>query len=374
MPGRDASSSSCCRVAQFILTEWTNGGLSQKMPYRSCPINDKATQESYMAQRLNMIFCGAAALVAIWTMPGHAQQAHYPDRALRVVVPSPPGGGNDIIGRIVADDLGKRLGQQALVDNRPGGSTVIGAEIVARAAPDGYTLLITSHTTYALLPNLRARLSYDPQRDFAPVSLLATQSFALAVHPSLPANTVKQVIALARARPGQLTFSSAGTGTGTHFSGEQFKVLARLDMLHVPYKGGNTAINAVLSGETTMTFGSLSALSPFITAKKLRVIAVTSAKRSPLDPKIPTIAESGLPGYEMTPWYGLTVPKGTPQAIVERLNATIMAGLQTRDMQERMARVGYEPEGSTPAQLAAHIKTELARYAKLIKAIGFKEE
>jgi tripartite-type tricarboxylate transporter receptor subunit TctC len=326
-----------------------------------------------MFQQLVTVFCSAA--LSLWFFAGTAQaQQPYPSRAVRVVVPYPPGGGNDIIGRIVADDLGKRLGQQALVDNRPGGSTVIGAEIVARAAPDGYTMLITSHTTYALIPNLRSKLPYDPQRNFEPVSLLATQSFALAVHPSLPANSVKQVIALAKAKPGQLTFSSAGAGTGTHFSGEQFKVLGKLDMLHVPYKGGNTAVNAVLSGETTMTFGSLSALSPFVTAKKLRVIAVTSAKRSPLDPKIPTIAESGLPGYEMTPWYGLTVPKGTSQAIIERLNTTVLAGLQTREMQERMARVGYEPEGSTPAQLAAHIKAELARYAVLIKIIGFKEE
>lgn len=323
--------------------------------------------------RFIMTLCGFAASILFSIGSVQAQQP-YPSRTVRVVVPYPPGGGNDIIGRIVAEDLGKRLGQQAVVDNRPGGSTSIGAEIVARSAPDGYTLLITSHTTYALLPNLRPKLPYDPQRDFEPVSLLATQSFALAVHPSLPVNSVKQVIALAKARPGQLTFSSAGAGTGTHFSGEQFKVLAKLDMLHVPYKGGNTAVTAVLSGETTMTFGSLSALSPFVTTKKLRVIAVTSAKRSPLDPKIPTIAESGLPGYEMTPWYGLTVPKGTPQAIVERLNMTVVTGLQPREMQERMARVGYEPEGSTAAQLAAHIKAELARYAILIKTIGFKEQ
>ena len=302
-----------------------------------------------------------------------AQQV-YPAKSVRVVIPYPPGGGNDIIGRIVADDLGRRLGQQMLVDNRPGGSTAIGAELVARAPADGYTVLITSHTTYALLPNLRPRLNYDPIRDFEPVSLLAKQSFALAVHPSLPANTVKQVIALAKARPGQLTFSSAGAGTGTHFSGEQFKVLAKVDMLHVPYKGGNTALNAVLSGETTMTFGSLSALSPYVNAKKLRVIAVTSAKRTPLDPNIPTIAESGLPGYEMTPWYGLVTPKGAPQSAIERLNGAIIAAMQSRDMQEKIARVGYEPEGSTPQQLAEHIKAELARYAKLIKVIGFKEE
>lgn len=301
-------------------------------------------------------------------------QPVYPSKAVRVIIPYPPGGGNDIIGRIVADDLGKRLGQQMLVDNRPGGSTAIGAEIVARAPADGYTLLITSHTTYALLPNLRPKLNYDPVRDFEPVSLLAKQSFALAVHPSLPATTVKQVIALAKARPGQMIFSSAGAGTGTHFSGEQFKALAGVDILHVPYKGGNTALNAVLSGETTMTFGSLSALSPYVNAKKLRVIAVTSAKRSPLDTRIPTIAESGLPGYEMTPWYGLVTPKGAPQNVVDRLNAAVVTSMQSKDMQERMARVGYEPEGSTPQQLGDHIKAELARYAKLIKVIGFKEE
>lgn len=314
-----------------------------------------------------------AAIIAGISGPASAQSV-YPAKAVRVVIPYPPGGGNDIIGRIVADDLGKRLGQQMLVDNRPGGSTSIGAEIVARAPADGYTLLITSHTTYALLPNLRPKLGYDPVRDFEPVSLLAKQSFALAVHPSLPATTVKQVIALAKARPGQMTFSSAGAGTGTHFSGEQFKTLAGVDILHVPYKGGNTAMNAVLSGETTMTFGSLSALSPYVNAKKLRVIAVTSAKRSPLDTRIPTIAESGVPGYEMTPWYGLVTPKGTPQNVVDRLNAAVAAAMQSKDMQDRMARVGYEPEGSTPQQLAEHIKAELARYAKLIKVIGFKEE
>jgi tripartite-type tricarboxylate transporter receptor subunit TctC len=337
------------------------------MPYRS------ATRKSGdFLMRIYFTLC-AAAIFAGSNFSVLAQPV-YPSKAVRVIIPYPPGGGNDIIGRIVADDLGKRLGQQMLVDNRPGGSTAIGAEIVARAPADGYTLLITSHTTYALLPNLRPKLNYDPVRDFEPVSLLAKQSFALAVHPSLPATTVKQVIALAKARPGQMIFSSAGAGTGTHFSGEQFKALAGVDILHVPYKGGNTALNAVLSGETTMTFGSLSALSPYVNAKKLRVIAVTSAKRSPLDTRIPTIAESGLPGYEMTPWYGLVTPKGAPQNVVDRLNAAVVTSMQSKDMQERMARVGYEPEGSTPQQLGDHIKAELARYAKLIKVIGFKEE
>lgn len=324
-------------------------------------------------QLRSAVICGAALLALGTTCTVLAQQG-YPNRALRVVVPYPPGGGNDIIGRIIADDLGRRLGQQALVDNRPGGSTVIGAEIVARAAPDGYTLLVSSHTTYALIPNLRSKLPYDPLRDFEPVSLLASQAFSLAVHPSLPVTTTRQVIALAKARPGQLSFSSAGTGTGTHFSGEQFKTLAGLDILHVPYKGGSTAVNAVLSGEVTMTFGSLSALSPFVSARKLRIIAVTSAKRSPLAPQVPTVAESGLPGYEMTPWYGMVAPKGTPKVVIDRLNASVTASIKSQEVGERMARVGYEPEGSTPAQLADHIKAELARYSKLIKTIGFKEE
>jgi tripartite-type tricarboxylate transporter receptor subunit TctC len=324
-------------------------------------------------QRNLAFLCGAGALVVFWAINALAQSA-YPGKPVRIVVPYPPGGGNDIVGRIIAEDLSRHLGQQMFVDNRPGGSTVIGAEIVARAAPDGYTLLVTSHTTYALLPNLRPKLHYDPQRDFEAVSLLASQSFALAVHPSLPVTTVRQMIALAKARPGQLTFSSAGAGTGTHFSGEQLKTLAGVDMLHVPYKGGSPAINAALSGEVTMTFGSLSALSPFVNAGKLRIVAVTGAQRSPLAPQIPTIAEAGVPGYEMTPWYGMVAPKGTPASVIERLNAAVVASINSPETNERMARVGYEPGASTPRQLAEHIRVQLALYKKLIKATGFKEE
>ena len=316
----------------------------------------------------------AVTLAAMTAATAVCAQTAYPTRPVRMVVPYPPGGGNDIIGRLLAEDLSRRLGQQVIVDNRPGGSTVIGAEIVARSQPDGYTILVTSHTTYALMPNLRPKLPYDPERDFEPISLLAVQAFALAVHPSLPATTVKQVIALAKAKPGQLTFSSAGAGTGTHFSGEQFKALAGVDMLHVPYKGGNTAVSAVLGGEVTMTFGSLSALSPFASTGKLRVIAVTSAKRSPQAPQLPTIAESGVPGYQMTPWYGMVGPKGLPRPIVDRLHGTVTTSLAAKDMQERMAKVGYEPEGSTPRELAEHIRAELALYRKLIKLVGFKDE
>ena len=316
----------------------------------------------------------SAACFACVTAASALAQQPYPSRPVRIVVPYPPGGGNDIIARLLSEDLGRRLGQQMVIDNRPGGSTVIGADIVAHAPPDGYTVLVTSHTTYALIPNLRTKLPYDPERDFEPISLLATQSFALAVHPSLPASTVKQVITLAKAKPGYMTFSSAGAGSGTHFCGEQFKALAGIDILHVPYKGGSPAITAAISGETTMTFGSLSALAPFVTTRKLRIVGVTGAKRSPQAPEIPTIAESGLPGYQMTPWYGMVAPKGTPQAVIDRLHSAVVASVNSRDMQQRIASVGYEPEGSTPRQLAGHIKAELALYKQLIRTIGFRDD
>jgi len=301
-------------------------------------------------------------------------QTAYPTRPIRIVVPYPPGGGNDIVGRFIAEDLAPRLGQQVIVDNRSGGSTVVGAEIAARAPADGYTLLVTSHTTLAILPNLRAKLPYDPVRSFEPVAWLASQTFALVVHPSLPVRTVKEMLALARLRPGQLTFSSAGSGTGTHLSGEQFKVLGRVDLLHVPYRGGNSAITAVIGGEATMTFGSFSAVSPFVPSGRLRLIGVTSAQRSSLAPQVPTVAESGSPGYEMTLWYALLAPRGVPQAVIDRLAAEVAASLQSAGMRERLAQVGYEPEGGGPERLASRIREETVRYGKLTKAIGFREE
>jgi tripartite-type tricarboxylate transporter receptor subunit TctC len=259
-----------------------------------------------------------AAMLAFAAAAAFAQQP-YPSRPIRIVVPYPPGGGNDIIGRIAADELTKRLGQQAVVDNRPGGSTVIGAEIVAKAPPDGHTLLVTSHTTFAFMPNLRSKLPYDAIGDFEPVSLLATQSFVLVSNPSLPVKTIKDVIAVARAKPGELTFASSGVGTGTHFSGEQLKVLAGIDIRHIPYRGGGPAINDMIGGQVSMGFGSVASTLPFVKQGKLRMIGITSAKRSAAVPDVPTIGET-IKGYEMTPWNAMFAPRGTPKAIVERLN------------------------------------------------------
>ncbi len=312
-----------------------------------------------------------AVLLAGYWSPLFAQD--YPAKPIRIIVPYPPGGGNDIIGRLAADELAKRLGQQVVVDNRPGGSTVVGAEMVARAAPDGYTLLVTSHTTFAMIPNLRASLPYDTQRDFAPVALLATQSFVLVVHPSLPVTTVKQVIALAKAHPGQLTFSSSGVGTGTHFSGEQLNMLAGINIRHIPYRGGGPSLNDLMGGHVSMSFGSVAATSPFARAGKMRMVAVTSAKRSAAVPELPTIGET-LPGYEMTPWNAMFAPRGTPPAVIDRLNRELATAFRAPDTKARLMALGYDAEASSPRQLADYSVVERERYGKLIRAIGFKDE
>ena len=321
---------------------------------------------------MNIRYMLAAAFAVSAAAPAGAQQP-YPSRPIRIVVPYPPGGGNDIIGRIAADELTKRLGQQAVVDNRPGGSTVIGAEIVAKAPPDGHTLLVTSHTTFAFMPNLRAKLPYDAVRDFEPISLLATQSFVLVTHPSLAVKTIKDLVAIARAKPGELTFASSGVGTGTHFSGEQLKVLAGIDIRHIPYRGGGPAINDMIGGQVSMGFGSIASTLPFVKQGKLRMIGLTSAQRSPAVPDVPTIGET-IKGYEMTPWNAMFAPRGTPRGIVDRLNREAVAGLNSPEVGQKLAALGYDAAASTPEGLRDHVKVELVRYGKLIKAIGFKDE
>lgn len=316
------------------------------------------------------LVCVALALTA----PPVVAQPAYPAKPVRIVVPYAPGGANDVIGRIVADELTRRLGQTVLVENRPGASTAIGAELVAKAPPDGYTLLGSSLTTFALLPNIRPKLPYDALRDFEPVSLLALQPFALAVHPSLPATSVKQLIALAKANPGKLTYSTQGMGTGGHLSGEFLRIMTSIDIHHVPYKGGSQAVNDLVGGHVMLTFSTLSTLIPFAKAGRLRILAVTSSKRSQIEPDIPTMAETGLAGYDTGAWNALVAPRGTPRAIIERLNAETTAALGNREVREKLSSQGYEPQGSTAQQLGEHIRSEHARYGKLIKAIGFREE
>jgi tripartite-type tricarboxylate transporter receptor subunit TctC len=300
-------------------------------------------------------------------------QPAYPAKTVRVIIPYPPGGGNDIIGRAVADELTRRLAQTFFVDNRPGASTIIGAELAARAAPDGYTLFVASQTTFAIVPNLKAKVPYDPLRDFEPVSLLATQPYLIVVHPSLPVHTVKDLIAIAKAQPGKIMFASPTIGSGGHLSAELFKAQTRVDMLHIPYKGAGPAVADLLGGQVPLMFATTSSVHPQVVASKLRAVAITSAQRHPTLTNVPTVAET-LPGFETIQWIAMHGPRGMPQTVVERLNTTIAATAKSKEFRDRMASQGYDAASSTPQQLTARIKSELERFGKLIKSIGLKDD
>ena len=298
----------------------------------------------------------------------------YPVKPVRVIVPYPPGGGNDIIARAVVDELSRRTAQQFYIDNRPGASTMIGAELAAKSPSDGYTLFVSSQTTLAIVPNLKSKVPYDPLRDFEPVSLLATQPYLVVVHPSLPAHNVAQLIALAKSRPGQIIYASSGIGTGSHLSGELFKMMTHTDLLHVPYKGSAQAANDLAGGHVPVMFATMSTVYLHTMSGRMRPIAITSAKRSPAAPKVPTVAESGVPGYETVQWIAMSAPRATPKPMIDRLNAELAAGVKSPELRERLSSQGYDPEVCTPQQLADYIKVEFARFGKLIRAINLKDE
>jgi tripartite-type tricarboxylate transporter receptor subunit TctC len=288
------------------------------------------------------------------------------------VVPFTPGGSNDLIGRVIAQKLNEAWGQPGIIDNRPGAGSTIGIELVVRAAPDGYTLLTTSGGI-AINVSLY-RLPFNPVTDLAPVALLAQMPYLLAVNPSLPARSAQDVINLAKAQPGKLVFSSSGAGTSAHLTMEMFKSAAKINMLHVPYKGGSPAVNAVVSGEAQMTFNVITGTLPHARSGKLRALAVSSAKRVEVAPEIPTVAESGVPGFEVIAWYNVFAPARTPRAIVNRLNAEINRILQQPDVRERFMALGVAPLTGTPDDLGNYLKFEVARWAKLIKEAGIKLE
>jgi len=301
-------------------------------------------------------------------------QEGYPNKPIRLIVPYPPGGPTDIIGRLTSSVLTKRLSENVVVDNRGGAATVIGAEMAARSPADGYTLLLSSETTFAVTPALKDKLPYHPERDFAPISLLTTQPYVLAVSLALPVTSVSQLVAHARANPGKVTYGSAGTGGANHLAGEMFKHAAGIDILHVPYKGNGPAIIDLTGGQIAMMLGSISSLYPSGAAKKIRLLAIASAKRSPGAPELPTFAESGMPGFQVSGWNCIVAPRGTAPAIIKRLNAEVVAGFNQGDILERLKAQSIDSAVGTPEQLAAHIKSEFARYSKLIKAVGLKPE
>jgi tripartite-type tricarboxylate transporter receptor subunit TctC len=323
--------------------------------------------------RTNLLGILLAVFFSVGTAVSWAEQG-YPNRPVRLIVPYPPGGPTDIMGRIVSDVLTRRLGQNFVVDNRGGAATAIGAEMAARAQPDGYTLLVSSETTFAVNPALRPKLAYNPMRDFAPVSLLTTQPYVLAVSPSMSANSVAQLIAYAKAHPGQLRYGSAGTGSANHLAGEMFKHAAGIDILHVPYKGNGPAIIDLISGQISLMLGSISSLQPHAATKKLRLLAVASAKRAAAAPDVPTFAEGGMPGFEVKGWNGIVAPRGTPAPVIRRLNAEIVAGFAQADVQERLRKQSIDAATGKPEEFSAHMKSEFARYDKLIKAVNLKLE
>ena len=298
----------------------------------------------------------------------------YPVKPVRIVVGFTPGGATDIVGRIIAQKLTEMTGASFFVENRPGASATIAAELVARAAPDGHTLMIAATTSHTILPSLMAKLAYDPQRDFAPVSLLATSPLLLALHPSLPIKSVTDMLKLARAHPGQLSFGAGGTGTPPHMAGELFKQMARVDMLYVPYKGEAPAISDLIGGQISLIFSNVVAVLPQVQAGRLRGVAVTSAARLPTLPDYPTVDASGLPGFVVDAWFGLMAPAATPAEVIAKLNAETIRGMSQADVRERMAGQGLFVKTGTPAELAMLMQTEIAKWSKVVKAANLKFE
>jgi tripartite-type tricarboxylate transporter receptor subunit TctC len=313
----------------------------------------------------------AALVFAALMMDGAAAQT-YPNHAIRLIVPFPAGGTTDIIARDVAKQLTSTLGQSVIVDNRAGAGGNIGSDVVAKAAPDGYTLLMGTVGTHAINPSLYAKMPYDHVKDFTPVILVAGVPNVLEVTPSLPVNSVADLIKLAKAKPGTINFASSGNGTSIHLSGELFKTLTGVDMTHVPYKGSAPAIQDLLSGQVQVMFDNLPSSLAQIKAGKLRPLAVTSSKRSPALPDVPTVAEAGVPGFEASSWFGILAPAGTPPAIVAKINADVNAWLQSPEGKAELAAQGAEAAGGSPDAFVAHIRAETEKWAKVVKASGAK--
>jgi tripartite-type tricarboxylate transporter receptor subunit TctC len=315
-----------------------------------------------------------ALLAPLLLAPAGAAAQSWPSKPLRYIVPFPPGGGADLVARAVAQKLNEQAGLSVVVENRPGAGTIVGAEAAARSAPDGYTLFMGSNTTNAINPNLHPKLPYDTLKDFAPVTRLSAFPNILVVHPSMPVKSVKDLIALGKARPGQLNYGSSGSGTPAQLAGVMFGDAAGVKMVHVPYKGSAPALAALIGGETQLMFASLGSSLTFIKSGRLRPLAVTSAKRSAAIPEMPTIAESGFPGFEAITWHGLMVPAGTPAPIVQRLNAETVKILRQPDFVAWLLSQGADATPSTPEEFTTFLKSELALYARLVKQSGMKPD
>ncbi|MBI3069554.1 MAG: tripartite tricarboxylate transporter substrate binding protein [Betaproteobacteria bacterium] len=323
-------------------------------------------------RNIRLLLCnGLGALLALFVAAAAAADS-YPTKPVRLIIPFPPGGSNDIVGRMMGAELTERLGKQVIVDNRGGAGGSLGAEITANSDPDGYTIVIIS-VAYAFNPSLY-KLRFNPEKAFTPVSILGTGPNALVVFPKLPVNSVKELLAMAKARPGALNYASAGVGSFQHLGSELFRIMAGINIVHVPFKGGGPAMADVIAGNTQVSLGSLIQMIPHVNSGRLKILGIGSLKRSPAMPNVPTIAESGVPGYDASNWWGILAPAGTPPAVVKRLNTELNAILAKPDIQKKFESQGAETLRMTPAEFGKHIRAETAKWSKVVKQAGIKAE
>ncbi|MDB5921793.1 MAG: hypothetical protein JWN13_729 [Betaproteobacteria bacterium] len=301
----------------------------------------------------------------------HAQS--YPSKPVRVIIPAPVGGGVDTIGRSVSQRLADALGQPFVPDNRPGAGTMIGSELTAKSPPDGHTLLFMTNS-HAINASLQKNLKYDPIKDFSEISLLAISPYLLVVHPSVPAKSVRELVELARKRPGEIYFASAGTTSATHLAGELFAYMAKIKLVHVPYKGGMPGVTDLVGGHVQLMFNNLISVLGLVKQNRLHALAITSDKRSPLLPNLPTVAEAGVPGYESASWYGALLPANTPQNIVSTLNREMVRAIKAPDIRDKLTTEGAQVIGSTPEEFAAYLRKDIDRWRKLVPSLGLRAE
>lgn len=317
----------------------------------------------------------ATALVAACALlSGHAAAQNFPNKPVRMIVAFPPGGATDIVARIMSQKLSEMWGQQVFVDNRGGAAGTIGTDLMAKSPPDGYNLFMATMGNLTANTVLYHNLPFDVERDLAPVTLVVKVHFVMVAYPSFPPKTVQELIALAKAKPGEINYASSGTGGAPHLGGELFKSMAGVNLTHVPYKGSGPSFADLLGGQVSLTIDSLAQALPYIKSGRLRALAVTGANRAPMLPDVPTVAESGVPGYELTNWFGLVTRAGTPREIIHRVNADVVKVLQMPDVRERFLGMALDPVGDTPEQFGAYIKSETAKWAKVIKEAGITAE
>ncbi len=332
-----------------------------------------ASRACSFTRSLNTIIACISAVLSCGVLPKSSFAAEFPSRPIRFISPFAPGGGNDLISRLLAQAITPFLGQQVIVDNRPGANTVVGMEIVARAVPDGYTLILTS-TTQPINAALQPKLPYDSIRDFTPISMIASSPLLVVVHPSLPVKSVADLISFAKSKPGQVFFPSSGTGNISHLAGELFNAMAHVRMVHVPYKGAGPRNTDLLAGRVQVVFSSVPGVLSYVESGKLRAIAVTTKERIKILPNLPTVAESGLPGYEASTWYGVLATGATPRPIINRIYGAIAKAIVLPDVTSKLAEQGLDPIGNSPEQFNAYLKGEFSKWAKVIKAANIKPD